>query len=86
MQLFLMPPVVQNTRGIHEIGLRTACVKTYQAVPPYHDIHTHREIVYRGHYDKARYARPNNMVSLNISQSYVTFTGINIVSNNGRSI
>ncbi len=41
--------------------VRTACVKTgYQAVPLHTYIHTYREIVYRGHYDKARYARPNN--------------------------
>ncbi len=49
MQLFLMPPVVQNTRGIHEIGKDRVCKNRLSGrtnVP----LHTYREISYRRHY------------------------------------
>ncbi len=59
MQLFLMPPVVQSTRGIHEIGKDRVCKNRLSGRTTYHDIHTYREISYRRHYDRARYARPN---------------------------
>ncbi len=53
MQLFLMPLVVQNTRGVHEIGKDRVCKnrlsgRTYHYIHTY--IHTYREIFYRRHY------------------------------------